>query len=205
MGRSNYGLLLSLANERGEFFSVARGRSEVRVQALLYACAPFPITGSATLTHDNNTLDGLKIISTPQMQTEKLHSCVLAIIRLKMAQLEAYDLSFNTQLNFPHHAFNFCLSLLFGPYFWPLASYAYTAAVTLRLSTISTIELLRPPNCFELSSTGNNAKMRRATSMFSLWLGLLSLPLTQSRSVRNVKRDLTVITLDGWTSLGCWR
>ena len=95
MGRSNYGLLLSLANERGEFFSVARGRSEVRVQALLYACAPFPITGSATLTHDNNTLDGLKIISTPQMQTEKLHSCVLAIIRLKMAQLEAYDLSFN--------------------------------------------------------------------------------------------------------------
>lgn len=40
--------------------------------------------------------------------------------------------------------------------------------------------------------------------MFSLGLGLLSLPLTQSRSVRNVKRDLTVFTLDGWTSLGCW-
>src|ERR1700722_15066784 len=83
----------------------------------LVADSPFPITGSATLTHDNNTFDGLKIISTPQMQTEKLHGCVLAIIRLKMAQLEAYDLSFNTQLNFPPHAFNFCLSLLFGPYF----------------------------------------------------------------------------------------
>ena len=94
---------------------VAEARQGSRLYCTL--AAPFPITGSATLTHNNNTLDGLKIISTPQMQTEKLHGCVLAIIRLKMAQLEAYDLSFNTQLNFPHHAFNFCLSLLFGPYF----------------------------------------------------------------------------------------
>jgi hypothetical protein len=82
--------------------SVARSRSEgpgpivhVRLRPSLVAGSPFPIIGSATFTHDNNTLDGLKIISTPQMQTENSYGCVLAIIRLKMAQLEAYDLSFN--------------------------------------------------------------------------------------------------------------
>ncbi|OCK86428.1 WSC-domain-containing protein [Lepidopterella palustris CBS 459.81] len=41
-------------------------------------------------------------------------------------------------------------------------------------------------------------------SLLNLGLLALSLPLAHGRSIQLQKRDLTVFTLGGWTSLGCW-
>jgi hypothetical protein len=47
--------------------------------------------------------------------------------------------------------------------------------------------------------------MGRNMASLALSLTLATIPLINGAAIENVKRDLTVFTLDGWTSLGCWR
>lgn len=81
MGRSNYGLLLALANGRGEWRLLFLWRvAEARQGARLYCTLAAKLGGWLPFSYYR-----LSNSYPRQMQTEKPHGCVLAIIRLKMA------------------------------------------------------------------------------------------------------------------------